>query len=459
MYSKITNPKTGEPVSIKNRLGKNILRNFLFMLSGGAASQGASAIVDTVECSICLEQRGVPYQVVEVGECGHTFHIDCIERWYDDKRDNGLVTPCPLCRRIIRPAPPNTRQTWIWDDVDGGSFRLATDEEISERETREAMAAAANEAAPIPTLSEEVVEISSRLQREEAALRTQRELLREREREREREAARQWRAVEWVATRENNSSAQTKALRIMAQCVETSIGLKLAALYIPTEESYPESLHSALDDALHINPADGDILKRWFKEVFMLQFTAAPVPEWWRQTYSHLPTYADIINIHCSIAMNIVHLILVARPSFQLGEFQLIGATIAAMVLPEDLLTNEQIISLSLIPHRSSHSEVVDMRELILSIINVDPCCDRDCSHISPTLSARLTAVEDEETQDWSPTNGWVDDIRGRDVPGERVMVDLPFGDPDDERFITVEYPQQWATIDADGGIIITDPR
>ena len=453
MYSKITNPKTGEPVSIKNRLGKNILRNYLFMLSGGAASQGASAIVDTVECSICLEQRGVPDQVVEV-ECGHTFHIDCIERWYDDKRDNGLVTPCPLCRRIIRPAPPNTRQTWIWDDVDGGSFRLATDEEISERE---AMAAAANEAAPIPTLSEEVVEISARLQREEAALRTQRELLRERERERERERARQWRAVEWVATRENNSSAQTKALRIMAQCVETSIGLKLAALYIPTEESYPESLHSAFDDALHINPADGDILKRWLKEVFMLQFTAAPVPEWWRQTYSHLPTYADIINIHCSIAMNIVHLILVARPSFQLGEFQLIGATIVAMVLPEDLITNEQIISL--IPHRSRHSEVVDMRELILSIINVDPCCDRDCSHISPTLSARLAAVEDEETQDWSPTNGWVDDIRGRDVPGERIMVDLPFGDPDDERFITVEYPQQWATIDADGGIRITDPR
>jgi len=48
-------------------------------------------------------------------------------------------------------------------------------------------------------------------------------------------------------------------------------------------------------------------------------------------------------------------------------------------------------------------------------------------------------------------------------------MVDLPLererGDPDDKRFITVEYHQQWGgalptvTVDADGGIHITDPR
>jgi len=191
----------------------------------------------------------------------------------------------------------------------------------------------------------------------------------------------------------------------MAQCVEASIGLKLDALYIPTEEAYPESLHSALDDAPHINPANGDILKRRLKEVFMFHLSAhnehiAPVPEWWRQTYSHLPTYADIINIHCSIAMNIVHLILVAHPSFQLGEFQLMGVTISAMVLPEDLFTNEQITFL--IP-RHNNSEVVYMRELILSIINVDP--DADMGDLA-SLGARLTEVDDEETQDWSQTNG-----------------------------------------------------
>ena len=37
MYSKIVNPRTGRRVSVKSRLGKNILRNYLFILSGGAA--------------------------------------------------------------------------------------------------------------------------------------------------------------------------------------------------------------------------------------------------------------------------------------------------------------------------------------------------------------------------------------------------------------------------------------
>ena len=37
MYSKIVNPRTGRRVSVKSRLGKNILINYLFILSGGAA--------------------------------------------------------------------------------------------------------------------------------------------------------------------------------------------------------------------------------------------------------------------------------------------------------------------------------------------------------------------------------------------------------------------------------------
>ena len=37
MYSKIVNPKTGRRVSVKSMLGKNILRNYLLILSGGAA--------------------------------------------------------------------------------------------------------------------------------------------------------------------------------------------------------------------------------------------------------------------------------------------------------------------------------------------------------------------------------------------------------------------------------------
>ena len=334
----------------------------------------------------------------------------------------------------------------------------------------------------------------------------------------------------WETTREHHSSAQTEALRIMAQCVETSTGLKLAALYIPTEESYPDSLHNAFDDTLHMNPADGAILKKWLIKVFTRQFAGRGVPQWWRQTYSHMPTHGDTINIHCSIVMNIIHLILVEWSDCSLENFYLMGATIAAMVLPEDLLTDEEIIT-RFIPDRTVEAKrelaethfafslkeleeqvdalndeldavrgkgkkpqakrvaleqqiealdaeldamlpdrveamgmVVVMRALILTIINVDPCCDRDCSHISPPLSARLTAVEDEETQDWSPTNGWVDHIRGREVLGERVVADVLIDDARDERlrWMSVEYPEKWGapptvTVDADGDMSITD--
>jgi hypothetical protein len=37
MYSKITNPKTGRKVDVNGRLGKNIVRNYLMVLNGGAA--------------------------------------------------------------------------------------------------------------------------------------------------------------------------------------------------------------------------------------------------------------------------------------------------------------------------------------------------------------------------------------------------------------------------------------
>ena len=45
MYSNIVNPKTGRRVSVKSRLGKDILRKYLFILSGGAAPTTTRAAV------------------------------------------------------------------------------------------------------------------------------------------------------------------------------------------------------------------------------------------------------------------------------------------------------------------------------------------------------------------------------------------------------------------------------
>jgi hypothetical protein len=47
MYSNIVNPKTGRRVSVKSRLGKKILRQYLFILSGGAALATTPAVGDT----------------------------------------------------------------------------------------------------------------------------------------------------------------------------------------------------------------------------------------------------------------------------------------------------------------------------------------------------------------------------------------------------------------------------
>ena len=47
MYSNIVNPKTGRQVSVKSRLGKDILRKYLFILSGGAALATTPAVGHT----------------------------------------------------------------------------------------------------------------------------------------------------------------------------------------------------------------------------------------------------------------------------------------------------------------------------------------------------------------------------------------------------------------------------
>ena len=47
MYSNIVNPKTGRRVSVKSRLGKKILRQYLFILSGGAALATTPAVGHT----------------------------------------------------------------------------------------------------------------------------------------------------------------------------------------------------------------------------------------------------------------------------------------------------------------------------------------------------------------------------------------------------------------------------
>ena len=119
MYLRIVNPKTGRRVSIKSGLGKSILRNYLFMLSGGAASKDEKDTTTDSVCSICLEEISDSDKSREVMTtwCGHQFHTGCIDEWFT--HSPLMRPPCPLCRRKIHPPTERVRIVKLETEVPG----------------------------------------------------------------------------------------------------------------------------------------------------------------------------------------------------------------------------------------------------------------------------------------------------------------------------------------------------
>ncbi|WOK98946.1 putative E3 ubiquitin-protein ligase RHA1A [Canna indica] len=58
-----------------------------------------SAEDESATCIICLGQMEAKHKVRELGNCGHGFHLECIDNWVDV----GQVT-CPLCRAHLLPS-------------------------------------------------------------------------------------------------------------------------------------------------------------------------------------------------------------------------------------------------------------------------------------------------------------------------------------------------------------------
>ncbi|URD96794.1 zinc finger, C3HC4 type, domain containing protein [Musa troglodytarum] len=50
-------------------------------------------------CVICLGELEATHKVRELGNCGHGFHLECMDRWVDVGR-----TTCPLCRARLLPS-------------------------------------------------------------------------------------------------------------------------------------------------------------------------------------------------------------------------------------------------------------------------------------------------------------------------------------------------------------------
>lgn len=56
-------------------------------------------------CSICLVEFEKQDSVNKLGRCGHTFHVECMEKWLETCRFT-----CPLCRSfLLQPSSCNAR--------------------------------------------------------------------------------------------------------------------------------------------------------------------------------------------------------------------------------------------------------------------------------------------------------------------------------------------------------------
>ena len=107
MYSKITNPKTGRKISIKSRLGKSILRNYLFILSGGAAKSSAATKSSAPKgihhsskqsCADILKLQTSKFSQQAIDK------IKILKRFYSDKCLCGCPKNCKTFPKFINSA-------------------------------------------------------------------------------------------------------------------------------------------------------------------------------------------------------------------------------------------------------------------------------------------------------------------------------------------------------------------
>ncbi|CAN4078574.1 unnamed protein product [Withania somnifera] len=59
------------------------------------SSMAANGASSTVECAICLAEYAVGDEIRVLPQCGHSFHLQCIDTWL------GSHSSCPSCRQIL----------------------------------------------------------------------------------------------------------------------------------------------------------------------------------------------------------------------------------------------------------------------------------------------------------------------------------------------------------------------
>jgi hypothetical protein len=63
-----------------------------------AAESPKDALGDSTACAVCLLELGPDDMVRGLRQCGHAFHRDCLDGWFDSASTSALSPTCPLCR-------------------------------------------------------------------------------------------------------------------------------------------------------------------------------------------------------------------------------------------------------------------------------------------------------------------------------------------------------------------------
>ena len=98
MYSKIINPKTGRNVTIYGKIGQQILRNYISVLKGGAASKCTNYHSDPIKCQASKAESGkyCVYSAAKtkgvVGQCRKSSAKDIEKSKESSRRRSALET-------------------------------------------------------------------------------------------------------------------------------------------------------------------------------------------------------------------------------------------------------------------------------------------------------------------------------------------------------------------------------
>ena len=78
---------------LKNK--KKNFRKFSMQLAGMVREE---PVYEESRCPICLEEYGDPAKPIQILNCKHGVHLNCIEKWV---RKNPYQVLCPLCKEPI----------------------------------------------------------------------------------------------------------------------------------------------------------------------------------------------------------------------------------------------------------------------------------------------------------------------------------------------------------------------